>query len=676
MSNNIPKLLTLSMILICFTLLTAAELSPTPVSNDQMLEERDVLAEYRGGQILRKDVQNKISKLPPNMQGRYQTIDGQLQVLDIISTEEVFYKKAIDLGIDKAPDVQERIRQVDRRFYLQEYYKRNVSDMVMISEADMQSYYDENLTLFSVNPNITIHYIQTASEKDAMDAIAELNAGASFAAVSDKYNQNTYAKGLKGVIKNIRLNGNIPGLGNDAALEALIAESSVDPARVYGPVQSNTGWHIFRKVDRIEGRQKEFLEVKPEIEQRMRPAKEREILDSIKTTLMAKYGVQIDETMAAKIDLDKKHKNIPIENEILVSANNPELKYTVTDLLNSFTKLSPQEQIFYIKGGGAPQLLDQDLIQKLLFIEAKAEGYERYFDTNEDYLQLKRNTILRRAFEHLVLDTIEVTDEEIAARYEQTIESYQNPAQRSIQVLFFEDMKTANKAWRAFAKAHKKNNEKNMSKVISKYSLRPQKSLYANQYDNGIVTGIASDPDFSRRIWDNPVGYLSPVFSANNGDIVFFRTLTEDAKTYKPLTEVQPRIYGMIKQEKEKSRQDTVTEELFVEYDMKKYPERIQMNLTAEELFTHADNAARNRNYQDSIIFYDQIVRNFPNGVDDYKASFMKAFLVAEEMKNKDLALQLFRSFLEKYPTGDLHESAQFMIDSLEGNLDGFEDFE
>ena len=47
----------------------------------------------------------------------------------------------------------------------------------------------------------------------------------------------------------------------------------------------------------------------------------------------------------------------------------------------------------------------------------------------------------------------------------------------------------------------------------------------------------------------------------------------------------------------------------------------------------------------------------------------MKAFLVAEEMKQTDLALQLFQEFLQKYPTGDLNDSAQFMIDSLEGNI-------
>ena len=164
-----------------------------------------------------------------------------------------------------------------------------MSDLVTLTEDDKQSFYQENLKLFYMNPNITIHYIQTASEADAKAAIAELNAGASFAEVSDKYNQNTYAKGLKGVIKNIRLNGNIPGLGNDPVLEASIGESIADPVAVIGPVQTDSGWHIFRTVDIIAGRQKEYLEVAPEIEQRMRPAKERDLLDILKNNLIAKY---------------------------------------------------------------------------------------------------------------------------------------------------------------------------------------------------------------------------------------------------------------------------------------------------------------------------------------------------------------------------------------------------
>jgi tetratricopeptide (TPR) repeat protein len=255
-------------------------------------------------------------------------------------------------------------------------------------------------------------------------------------------------------------------------------------------------------------------------------------------------------------------------------------------------------------------------------------------------------------------------------------ENYAQPPHRSIQVLFFEDNKTANKAWRKYKSALKKDNEKKIAKIIQDYSIKPDKAIYDNQYDNGIVTGLAQDADFSRRIWDNPVGYLSPVFTAANGEIVFFRTLSETPKSYRPAVEVEPRIYNAIKQEKEKAKQEQVTEELFVEYNMRKYPERIRLSLSAEQLFEYADNAARNRNYKDATTFYDQIIQNYPNGTDDYKAFFMKAFLVAEEIKDKDAAIMLFNEFLSRYPEGDLHESAQFMIDSLQGNLDGFEEFE
>jgi len=177
-------------------------------------------------------------------------------------------------------------------------------------------------------------------------------------------------------------------------------------------------------------------------------------------------------------------------------------------------------------------------------------------------------------------------------------------------------------------------------------------------------------------IWNNPVGYLSPVFTSAKGDIVFFRTLKETPRTYKSKEEIAPQIRRMIQSDKERAKLEEVTANLFVEFNMKKYPERITLTMTADELFTQADNAARQRNFKDAIMFYDQIINNFKNNSDDYKASFMKAFLVAEEMKQTDLALQLFKDFLQKYPAGDLNESAQFMIDSLEGNIpENFEPF-
>ena len=53
-----------------------------------------------------------------NQQGRYRMVDGQIQVLDIMAMEEAFMAKAIQLGVDKDPDVMKLIEAGTRQFYI------------------------------------------------------------------------------------------------------------------------------------------------------------------------------------------------------------------------------------------------------------------------------------------------------------------------------------------------------------------------------------------------------------------------------------------------------------------------------------------------------------------------------------------------------------------------------
>ena len=182
-------------------------------------------------------------------------------------------------------------------------------------------------------------------------------------------------------------------------------------------------------------------------------------------------------------------------------------------------------------------------------------------------------------------------------------------------MLFFDNKKDANTAWKKYSKAYKKHNEQKMQEIIKKYSLKPENAILDHQYNNGIITGIGQDAEFSSQIWNNPVGYLSPVFTSARGDIVFFRTLKETPSSYKSKEETETQLRRMIKSEKEKAKMEEVTENLFVEFNMKKYPERITLTMTAEELFNYADNAARQRNFKDAIMYYDQIINNFKNNL-------------------------------------------------------------
>ncbi len=645
----------------------AADPVAVTVSNQNKVNESDILAEFNGGVITRADLDAKISKLPPNNQGRFRTVEGQIQILDVMALEEVFMAKARQMNIDQDPEILEKIEAGTRQFYVQEYYKRNVSDLMVVTDADKQKYYNDNLQAFYLYPYISISYIQAASEADAQKALKELKSGKPFAEVSDKYNINNYAKGLKGRIKNIRLNGNVPGVGNDLELEALIASSQADSTVFHGPHKTATGWHVFSTNEYIPGRQKDFQEVLPELDQRARPGVESRMLKDLTDALKIKYAVVVDTTSLAGIDLYNNEQNIGREDIPLVTSNHPELNITIGDLLASFGKLSQQEQMFLGKGDGARQLLDEELTRTILYVDAKAQNFGQFLADNAEYQQMKRYYILNKVFRQLVVDSVQVSSEESKEYYDTHLNEFTTPLNRSIEAVWFDKEKDAKRILKKYQRLVKKEDLKGIQALIEKNSLKPKLATLDNIYQNGIITGIGPDENFSKLVWDNPVGYISPVFKSARGDVLFFRITKEVPPAIQNFTETEPRIFGILRAQRQKAQQESVTQALNTEFNMVKYPERLSMNLTAEELFTMADNSAKQRNFTDAVTFYDQIIKAFPNGSDDYRASFMKAFIVAEELKNEELALQLFQDFLVKYPTGDLNESAQFMIDALSG---------
>ena len=93
--------------------------------------------------------------------------------------------------------------------------------------------------------------------------------------------------------------------------------------------------------------------------------------------------------------------------------------------------------------------------------------------------------------------------------------------------------------------------------------------------------------------------------------------------------------------------------------------ERLQTKISANELFDLAETAQKQNSHRDAVHFYDQIINEFKNGVDDYKAWFMKAFVYSENMNKKDEAIILYQEMIQRWPQGDLNDSALFMIETL-----------
>lgn len=628
----------------------------------------DILAEYKGGIITKQDLDDRITKLPPQSQARYKTVDGQTEILDMLTLEEIFFQKALQMNVKNDPAVLEKLDAAKKQLLVQEYYSRNVKNQVKLTEAEKQDFYQQNLKDFYIAPYISILYIQPKDEANAQKAIKELNKGVPFTEVSAKYNINTFANNVQGKIKNIRLNGNIPGVGYDPELEALISASPVDTLHYLGPQNTTTGWSIIQIIEKVEGRQRPYLECESEVDQRLRPKKESELLNSLAEQHKQIYNVVVDTTAINKINLREPEKNAELSTVMVVTGSDPSLNMSVKDILNKHAKMSPQEQIMYVKGGGPLQMVNQELNRTLMYLDAQQDkNMQEYLAANEDYKQAQRYYTLQETYTKLVLDSLNVSPEDLRTYYDEHISDYTTPTARKVQAVWCKDMKSAQKARKQLAKAAKANNRKAIEKVVKKYNTKPELETLDNLYNNGIVLGIGTDNLLSELIWSTPVGSVGEIGKSVKGDIIVFRVLEERPPVVRSFTEVEPRLQGQVRNIRAKERMEVVKSRLSAEFDLKKYPEKLVIKLTAEELFDLADGAARQRKFKDATIYYDQIIQFYPNGEDDYKATFMKAFLTAEEMGNKEQGLMLFKEFLKKYPGGELNESAQYMIDELEG---------
>ena len=92
-------------------------------------------------------------------------------------------------------------------------------------------------------------------------------------------------------------------------------------------------------------------------------------------------------------------------------------------------------------------------------------------------------------------------------------------------------------------------------------------------------------------------------------------------------------------------------------------------------LIKKAARAELTSNYDESIEYYQAILKNYPESPQCDKALFMIGFIKTEYLDQKEEALDYFKEMLEKYPKSDLTDDAQFMIETIESGKDALDKF-
>jgi peptidyl-prolyl cis-trans isomerase C len=146
-----------------------------------------VLAEVNGSVITTEDYKKEVEILPPYLKPMTATAEGRKEMIDSMIVRELVLQEAKKAGIDKSPEVADRLEDLKKRVIIEAYWKKKVEEQAKISDADLQKFYDENKEKFRTGDQVKASHILLKTEKEAQDVLAQLKAGGKFEDLARKY---------------------------------------------------------------------------------------------------------------------------------------------------------------------------------------------------------------------------------------------------------------------------------------------------------------------------------------------------------------------------------------------------------------------------------------------------------------------------------------------------------
>lgn len=423
-------------------------------------------------------------------------------------------------------------------------------------------------------------------------------------------------------------------------------------------------------------------EAAPDIQRRLKEQNQKKIEEEVLNSLHQKYNVQvfhtvIDSSTIANLDQPNKLKNAP-----LVTSNSDELNYSLPEFVKLYS-LVDQRYFQRIKTVKALQDYVERVVQmKLYYLEAMEDSFVQKAGLQTELAQLERTTILRTIYNRLVVEEIDMSDAGAKKYYQDNIKDFSSIPNRTIQAFVFQKKETAEEAYKQVRKALGYGflgirtgdiDSLAISKIVEESSeLTKNNGVIDNIYENDIIPGHGKDKYYNAKIWgisseEAQPHKLSEIFQNSKDQYVFFRIIEDNKAVAEPFAEVKKKVMSRMQKDLGKKKFEAKQDELAEKFNLKKYTERVIVKLSPEEYFKKAEDAQKRNNFQQAVYFYDQIIKFYPESADEYKAKFMKGFVFAEDLNDKAEALSIFQKLVEQYPDGELNESAEYMIQELEG---------
>lgn len=267
-----------------------------------------VLAEVNGGTITTGDFDRELKNLPDYLKAMADTPQGRKEMLDTMVIRELILQQASKEGVDKGPEIEEKLRDLKKRLVVEAFLKKKVETESQVSDDDLKKFYEQNKDKFKSGAQMKASHILVKTEKEAKDILAQIKAGGNFEELAKKNSVDSSA--AKG--------GDLGWFGQGTMVPVFEkAAMGLKEGQVSDVVKSDFGFHIIKLTGKRPAGLRPFEEVKDQIKGAILPSKQQEIFQKIKEDLKKNAKITIKEDVlnaSGKKDEGKADENKPADH--------------------------------------------------------------------------------------------------------------------------------------------------------------------------------------------------------------------------------------------------------------------------------------------------------------------------------------------------------------------------
>jgi peptidyl-prolyl cis-trans isomerase C len=254
-------------------------------------EEGEVLAKIGSDNVTLADLEARLEGMPPFMREQLSNEDGRERLLKAIVEEEIIYREAIAIGLNKTDRFTSEIEKRKRDVLVRLFYEDVIEAASGPSDSAVAAYYETNPEEFTVPASARARHILVETEREALSIRKELEGGADFGEMAMAHSLDALTKERDGVIHGeIRRGAPIKGLGDLPELVEVCLQ--LEENQLSQPVKTEKGYHIVLLQEKSPERIKSFDEVRSDIVTRLSYDNRTGVRDSILGDLKSKYRVE------------------------------------------------------------------------------------------------------------------------------------------------------------------------------------------------------------------------------------------------------------------------------------------------------------------------------------------------------------------------------------------------